>query len=212
MDKNTYFQCVMSFLSRNPSLILILAVPMFVGAQTSLLSLTAQARPKAVRIDWKTINEHQTDRFVLLVGSTSSPQDTCYVVKAAGESAEIKSYSFTHRAKADSQYYYRLHLIQQDGNTKPYPLLQATALAARNWEVYPNPTSGPLNIDPQQFDEVPVTYQFFDLTGRERLSGTFPPFNTRNVLDLRFYGLPNGLYYLRLFDGQDQRLFKIILM
>jgi len=181
------------------------------GAQTSLLSLEAQSRPKAVRIDWKTINEHHTDRFILLSGASSTPTDTCYVVAAAGESAELRQYTYTHRVKADSTLFYRLQLIHQDGTTKIFPTIQATALAARDWDIYPNPTTGIIHIDPKQYDEVPVSFQIYDLSGREQLSGTFPAFNTRNTIDLRFTERPNGIYFLMLSDGQDRRGFKIIL-
>lgn len=181
------------------------------GAQTSLLSLEAQPRPKAVRIQWKTINEHHTDRFVLLCGASSVPTDTCYALAAAGESAEVRHYAYTHLVKADSTLFYRLHLIHQDGSTKIFPTLQATAMAARDWDIYPNPTTGIIHIDPKQYDEVPVSFQIYDLTGREQVSGTFPPFNTSNTIDLRFTARPNGIYFLLLSDGQDQRLLKIIL-
>ncbi len=189
-----------------------LSFPLWVGAQTHLLSLQAEPRPKAIRIDWKTINEHHSARFVLLCGSASTPSDTCYQVAAAGESAEIRHYSYTHRVKADSTSFYLLKLIHLDGSIKSFPLLQATALAARDWEVYPNPSNGEIHIDPKQYDEVPVSFQIFDITGREQLSGVFPAYNTRNVINLRDSARPSGVYYLRLFDGQDQRGIKIILM
>lgn len=78
-----------------------------------------------------------------------------------------------------------------------------------NLNVYPNPVANILNIDILVVAAEPITYQLTDMNGKIILEGAFP--NTGiGAHRLNIANINTGVYLLRIIQGEQQSIFKII--
>jgi hypothetical protein len=176
-----------------------------------LLELSAKPNIHSIDVFWKTATEHKTDSFSLDYSFDAIHFLPCAKIKAAGESSEQRKYTFTHRVPQSGVYYYRLSAIDQDGSVKSYPLISAETLPEREWNIHPNPTDDELIIESLQTDASQITIELIDIVGRSVLNTSISPYQTQVTISLKSLNLGAGIYYLKIKDDAESRIYKIIL-
>jgi hypothetical protein len=100
-------------------------------------------------------------------------------------------------------------------NLEIHPLVQSVpgyAIIPEGVEVYPNPSTGMVNVGVQLKQEVEeMEFTLFDMVGKEVLRETYRPegLSFSQYFDLN--GLPNGVYLLRLSSGEQSLMKKVVL-
>jgi len=84
--------------------------------------------------------------------------------------------------------------------------------SANTFSLYPNPTSGILNIvTPQTDSDYDSAINLFDATGKIVLSKSVKMGVTKNSAELSVSDLPSGLYLLQINNESAQNIFKVMI-
>jgi hypothetical protein len=115
----------------------------------SLMSFTATLAKGQVDLEWVTASEQNNDRFEVERSSNGTSFQRISTVKGAGTSSEKRRYNDVDRKPLNGTSYYRLKQVDHDG-TVAYSKTVAVknnGRAITEATVYPNPTSGILQVD-----------------------------------------------------------------
>lgn len=174
----------------------IITLPESSALPISLATLTARADKQSVRLHWTTDSEIDASHFVVERGQTGTPFTTVATLAANNGGNALSAYDYLDPSLAEGDYLYRLRMVDQDGSQRFSPLVSVTVAAGDAFRVWPNPTSGPVNISGTKNG-----YLLLDAQGQRVVAP-----RTSSGLDLS--GFASGLYYLRGADGTTQRIVK----
>lgn len=114
----------------------------------SLLNFTAVLEGNQVNLNWSTTTEIDNDYFTIARSADGKNFDYFTKVKGAGNSNETKNYATVDYEPLPGTSYYRLSQTDFNGNTKN---LTIKSVNNKNddgmFSVFPNPTTGILNIN-----------------------------------------------------------------
>jgi hypothetical protein len=148
-------------------------------------------------LSWSTASERGTDRFIVLRGLGPDHFDPIGSVQAAGESSQMLGYRFLDNNAPDGLSYYRLRVMDLDGNEALSPII---SVLRQGGEIvlYPVPVKNELR---------------WSLTGNEPSRALVLDALGRVVIDAGVTGnsltgkgvaqLAHGSYTLLLLDGAD---------
>lgn len=151
-------------------------------------------------LQWTTATETETQHFEVQRSKDGVNYETVGVVDAAGNSETSKNYSFED-PRFYQRTYYRLKLVDNTGEFEYSKVIMVEGTMPETLSVYPNPTSGILNISS------PYASRFFimDILGHRLKSINFQQQDSQSI-DIS--ELPNGVYYL--VDEQMGKNIKVI--
>lgn len=173
-----------------------------------LMDFNGRVQNQMVKLDWSTTAEFNTKEFVVersADGVTFQPLGT---VPAAGNSPAKTRYTFTDRDRPLELQYYRLRLLDVDGNSE-----WSKAISIRqpmdngNWvRLLNNPVfHNRLELQFLRAAEGNLSLTVMDVSGKVMLRQTLRNNgSTRFTMDLSPYALPAGAYFLSV-EGQQQR-------
>jgi uncharacterized delta-60 repeat protein len=175
----------------------------------SLASFTAAKQNYLVHLNWKTINEQNTESFEVERSLDGRSFARIGKVLAAGNSNSEKGYSFTDNlsvfAQLPSTVFYRLKTLDADGKTSFSKVLSVKMGVVKKLEVYPNPARNVLQLQTSEVGKYVVQIQ--DISGRAvksyQVSSSAGILNT--VLDIS--SLQKGTYILRV-NGEKVKFVK----
>lgn len=177
----------------------------------TLLSFTAQAQNNDALVHWKTTNEvnHAYYEVQYSVDGTSfSSAGQRNALSGTGE----KNYNLLHAnaTAIANKLYYRLKMVASTG-AEAYSNIILVRFASNGQpvtDVYPNPTTGFVNIVANGSSSKPISLRIVDLSGRILASWKITT-NGSSTIDISTYA--NGIYFMEavLPDGINQR-FKLI--
>jgi hypothetical protein len=79
-------------------------------------------------------------------------------------------------------------------------------------EIYPNPTTGMLNVNMQMKNEVEkLEISLLDLTGRQLFAESYPSSGPAFRTYFNLNDLPNGIYLMKFTSGNQSLIKKVIL-
>jgi hypothetical protein len=175
-----------------------------------LLSFNAKLASRRVLLTWATASEQHSAYFLVersLDGTRFTPIGK---VDAAGNSTDLRNYSFDDAAidMKKARYYYRLKMVDKDGSYEYSPLRSVTVNGKTPiMDVRPNPTNGEVVVTAHNFSGK-VLVQVYNTLGAllrtERL-------DSGNSLSLDLVGNPEGVYFIQATDGEQSIVRKVIL-
>jgi len=163
------------------------------------------ASANTVQLDWLTATETNSHYFVPERSVDGIAFDSLGYVAAAGNSAQVRSYSFVDLHPRNDLSYYRLKKVDKDGAHTYSELCALDNEGHSNIRVYPNPASNSLVIDYKNVPQMPE-FSISDMTGR---SLAVPYRNQNNTFLLDVSGLQRGLYFITLTVGSKQVVTKV---
>ena len=177
----------------------------------TLLSFTAQAQSNDALVLWKTTNEVNHAYYEVqysLDGINFSSAGLRNALSGTGE----KNYYLLHAnvAAVANKLYYRLKMVATTG-AEAYSnviLVRFASNVQPVTDVYPNPTTGFVNIVANGSSSKPLSLRIVDLSGRILTSWEITSIGN-STIDISRYA--NGIYFIEaiLPDGINQR-FKLI--
>lgn len=155
----------------------------------TLTQLKAELNNNAVDISWQTESELNSDYFSIEKSLDGIRFYEIGTIKGAGFSNTNISYLFTDDAPAQDINYYRLKMVDLNGDEKRSDMV-SVVYAADIIMLYPNPCSGYFNIAgiDQMYD-----VDIFDLEGNKVASIS----NLNGVQQINIEKLSTGIYFVR---------------
>jgi len=164
-------------------------------------------------IEWTTATELNNNYFTVERSIDGTQAEVIGVVQGAGNSNMMLNYQFVDPNPVSGIAYYRIKQTDFDGTTETFnwKAINLEENQSSKLNVYPNPTTGSINLSLSAATAAQTTVTVFDLTGRELFNQIFDSNGTFfATLDLSS-SLPAGIYYIQVQNDNQRSIEKIIL-
>lgn len=176
------------------------------------LGFRAEKQGSSVKLAWETGSEYQNNGFYVQHSSDGHSFENIDFVPASGNNTPKNNYSFLHKTPMQAPVlYYRLRQEDLDGGFSYSPIQSIANPGLNKAAILPNPVSGPAKVYFDADDETRLSFSITDLQGRVLYH--LPPFESvsgDNYMALPDYGLPSGMYFLRIESGNIQEFVRFI--
>jgi Subtilase family/Secretion system C-terminal sorting domain len=168
-----------------------------------LKDFTAVASGATALLDWSSWQEIGSLKYIIEKSTDSAEFSPIGAITAIPHSDSVQSYHFTDPELTDGNNYYRLVLHLQNGDSLISPVRKVFYVAIPAYvKVYPNPFTSDITIKtPASCREL----QIFDVLGRKLLEKNCQGY----IQQLSLAGLPQGVYFLKLFTDSGNKLIKL---
>ena len=167
----------------------------FVLLPVKNILLSAICKNQHALLTWSTTSETNNNYFTIEKSNNGTRWVSAGVIKGAGNSSTLTSYTFTDAVSTEAITYYRLKLTDFNGNNTYYnivPFKKCGGESVSGVTVYPNPSSGKYNLS-YAGDKINVkAMEVYNVRG-EKVYGAV---GFQSSLDLG--GMGNGVYYVRI--------------
>ncbi|MCU0360619.1 MAG: hypothetical protein MUF75_07870 [Bacteroidia bacterium] len=175
---------------------------LIIGAVTSsplpieLIRFGARAEFGNVWLDWATATEKNNAFFTIQRSRDGENWEALGEVKGAGNSRQIKEYSYVDTSPFYGTSYYRLKQTDFDGRFSLTPIRSVTLEKYKEPElhVYPNPTKSIIHIQSKTLKKEDVL--FFDLLGKDCSAQCKFVLESPQGLLFDLSALETGVYYM----------------
>lgn len=158
----------------------------------------------AVEVNWTTVNEENSDKFILQASNDGNFFEDIQEIQAAGNSNIEISYKLNINPDYKNKFL-RLKTLDLDGKISYSEVIKVNCDGNQQIVVSPNPFTQSFEIINYQIEY--LDYKIIDLTGREILSG-----NTRSVRQrVNMENYPKGIYSLVIKKGNQFETIKLVL-
>lgn len=169
----------------------------------TLTGFSGKKTATGVLLNWQTAAEYNTSSFDIERSEDAVRYNSCGNVTAAGSGSN--AYSFEDRPRIIAPiYYYRLKMIDKDGNFRYSPVLIIKSTITAKPDVYPNPATGIINISAANAGLPANDVRIYDTNGKlvvqSKHSGQYFQFDISQ--------LATGLYWLSVNNGPVVRVIK----
>ncbi len=171
-------------------------MPFTTALPVTWANFTAQKNKEIVTLLWQTLQESNTDYFVVEHSANNRYYNTIGRVAAAGNSSQINRYFFDHVKPVAGINYYRLKQVDRDGRFKYSETRTVKFDNGSLINVNPNPVKDILNISfPEHWVNKEVTLKLFNSGGQLVFSSYIPESKMNELIAIG--KLPNGSYMLQ---------------
>lgn len=159
-----------------------------------------------VKVTWLTSMERHHSHFVVEKKRGDGEFQELSWVLAQGNSEEDLSYSYTDRTPMEEFNYYRLRMVDVDGNAVYSETVEVRyAELAKRFAVYPIPASDYLFVEPLiSIENDDFSYQIINPQGQILMQGLV---NNSGPLKISTTSLSSGIYYIRI-SGKNTTSFQ----
>jgi hypothetical protein len=161
-------------------------------------------------LQWKTENEINLSHYEIQKSSNSRTFVGIGNVMAFGNTNSIKDYDFKDFNTFNGHNYYRLKMIDINGNMSYSNVIDIYLKSKLEATVKPNPATANINLEINGVEDKNINIQMFDAAGRliETKETYLNSFNT--VIPFDIQKLSVGMYYLRLTTDNETNDVKFI--
>lgn len=162
-----------------------------------LLRFTGERQNAHVFLEWKTASEHRNHAFRLEKLNDKGIWTHISTLAGAGNSNEIKYYSYLDENVSNRVLYYRLIQVDEDGHAQIAGIIEVNGEPLPEFNVYPNPASKMLHV---QFNNaLPLNLRIYSPEGKLCIFRIIQPGET--TLDIST--LKPGLYLIDCQQGNE---------
>ncbi|MDX2245902.1 MAG: T9SS type A sorting domain-containing protein [Bacteroidia bacterium] len=183
------------------------------GLPVEMLSFEAQAEGSDIQLKWTTSFELNNNGFeVQMLSPASQDFQTLGFVQGAGTTSEKQNYAYLVRGRKPGTYVFRLRQVDYDGHYTFSSRVSATVVAEKlGIYMYPNPSTGEVNLVIGNNDRQQVSVELYDGMGR-LVKPLHKGIMEKGSQTLRFdlSDLPSGIYMLRATNGVTTTVERIL--
>jgi hypothetical protein len=160
----------------------------------NLTEFTATPQSGKTQLQWTTATENNTNYFDIQYSTDQLSWQSIGTVRAAGNSNTERSYSFVHADPASGTNYYRLKIVEADGQSFWSGIRMLSFGSALQLNYYPNPTKNGCTITTNGRPLASVAVIAVDGRQLQRINN----FVSGASVDLSQY--PHGIYFIAVKD------------
>ena len=160
-----------------------------------LLTFTAKKEGKANLLQWTSANEINVDRFE--IERSYNGRDFSMIGKVK---AGLSNYSFTDKNPLQVTNYYRLKMIDRDGQFTYSPIRMINNSGTFSLSIYPNPAKDHLQLQIDNDKKSTLQIQILSAVGKVLLSNTTTTAEGSILRIINISTLPKGSYLLKVFS------------
>lgn len=165
-----------------------------------LASFTANSSKEGIRLYWQTLSEINNSHFEIQHSLDGKIFNTIGQVEGQGTTTMLNVYTFLDDNPSAGTNYYRLKQVDFDGKFEYSPIVSVNIETQfGKAKLFPNPTSGMLNVELPRNWQGETTIEIYDVAGR--LVHSKVSNEIQNVMNLN--DLHNGQYILRLMNANE---------
>ncbi|MFN9352795.1 MAG: CARDB domain-containing protein [Chitinophagales bacterium] len=163
---------------------------------------------------WKTASEQNTDYFEVEYSydakqwSVDSDQ-----LAAAGNSADLRTYQFTH-PDFEPFVYYRIKQVDLDGAFDYSTIKLAKRAKGKDFQVsvYPTqiPENGRITFEAKNIDKSQISLSIKDVSGKVIYTNSYNPITSSLREEIELYLLSSGVYFIEISNGQGREVIKVV--
>ena len=174
-------------------------------------SVTAEDNNRAL-LKWSTTNAIDFDHFVVQRSTDGAFfQDIQTLAAAPGDSLAQHDYSYTDQDNWNGELYYRLAMIDHDGQTSYSNIMSISLQSAQSIRIYPTMVeSGNLYIESSNAVDQALL-ELFDMNGHRLQATSWSSLQGKQIVNIGS-SLPAGAYIVRLSNTQTTLAKQIIII
>ena len=179
------------------------------AAPVKFIDFNVKDAGSSILLTWQTATEQNSDYFSIEKSSDGLSFTSIGIVKAAGNSENILSYSYIDRSPSDGNTYYRIVEYDKDGSTTITPI-KSVDVNNNDLIVMPNPSAGNFTVTGKTTANAQVYIYVINSLGQqvyEILSSTAQEYFTQSI---NISNLPSGVYYLQVQSADNSWVKKIV--
>jgi len=167
-----------------------------------LVDFTAKSLNNNAQLQWVVNNEMNVDKYSVEYSKDGRVFITVGSVAATAIHAIEKNYGFVHTGVVNGKNYYRIKMVDKDGKYI-YSQIRMVIFDNNKISVYPNPFHQYLDITTNNNET--STAELLDAAGKLLLRKIF---TNRTLLQIN--NIAEGVYIVRINDGESIRSFKVL--
>jgi hypothetical protein len=175
-----------------------------------LIDFTVQEYNGDALLNWSTASEINNDYFLLKRSADGVHWETLGTVNGNGTTVAKQNYNYRDADPLIGLSYYQLEQVDFDGTRSSSPIVTFEKSELGAVKVFPNPTSGMINISTYLDSPMNMEVRIEDMTGRllekHTLIGTAGVFEKE--FDMQAY--PSGIYSIRVYNQNESKVFKLV--
>lgn len=177
-----------------------------------LLNFEGEVQENGNLLSWVTASELNNDYFILERSTDGLFFESIAVLDGHGNSSNMHLYTYMDREAPNGVSYYRLLQTDFDGTTSIAGVisLKRSEVVFDITKVVPNGNLSEYTIGFATDNNTPVTIELFNLAGQSVYTETITPTEGMNHLPLDLNNFAQGMYLLRLQQGQDFKVTKLV--
>lgn len=176
------------------------------------LVFQANAQKESIELIWESMYSNGVVQYVIQRSTDGTDFQTIGEV-AGNNILRIATYSYAdQQVEWEQDYYYRLKLHHID-NTTSYSLVQTAKLSQRlTAEVFPNPTTGTINLQVNTAKDMTANIQLTNETGQIIFYQKMYLVAGKNTKKIIVQQLSQGIYYLKLNHADGVEVHKVVIL
>ncbi|MES2386619.1 MAG: T9SS type A sorting domain-containing protein [Bacteroidota bacterium] len=179
----------------------------------TLLNFSGEVIGKHTHLNWSTASEHDNQGFTVERSGSGKEFARAGFVAGAGNSSNIKNYSFIDSLNYHDAYY-RLRQTDFDGKEEVFPTIYIRSAtktrAAFEAMVYPNPVQDVAGLNIQSTESEIITVNVVNLNGELVHENTMSLEPGLNFAKIDCSGLPAGIYTIRIESQTGIKVLKAV--
>ena len=179
----------------------------FAPLPVELVSFTGWNAGSVNRLRWVTASELNTDYFEIQKSVLTGVWESLGRKTAAGNSNAQLTYDFTDNNPVIGDNYYRLKIVDKDGSFKYSNVIDipiSEAVVNNFSRLYPNPTSGNLNVEIQSISLYDTKLSVYNSIGEAVFEKPVTLVKGLNTIHLDFSRVAQGVYIMQFADADGK--------
>lgn len=179
----------------------------FAPLPVELTTFTGWNEGPVNKLQWVTASENNTKQFEIQKSLSATNWNTIGNLAAAGNSNQVRTYDFTDNDPVIGNNYYRLKIIDNDGKFNYSGVINipiVDAVVNGFVSVFPNPTTGELNVVIQSTGVYDATVSAYDILGKKAYEKETTLNRGLNILKFDLSLIAKGTYLLRFTDDAGE--------
>lgn len=171
-----------------------------------LLSFTGTKHDAANLLEWSTATEENSNYFEVQRSTDGVTFTDLARVAASGNSNIVRNYQYNDNeiSSLTLVYYYRLEMVDIDGNTRFSNIIFIKNSLSGATTIYPNPAVDKISINTSDQSLLNTPASLNDITGKTLQVFTIQQSNT----EINISNFAKGIYVLRFIDGSSVKFVK----
>ena len=171
----------------------------------NLLTFTATKKTSTVQLAWTIANESNISKYIL---SRSKDGMNFLPIRSVTATGINTAYSILDASPLNGNNYYQLTLVDKNGGLNKSNIVFVDFNNKTNFKILSNPFTNTIDIQAEN-SLFEVRADLVDLSGKIVFTKNYTTI-AGNIFSLGVSNIPQGVYCLKLNDGKNTSLFKVV--